>query len=271
MGVLLVSTGSEMFCGHQTHVCLGRSIFHPGQHVCGSREVTSGDCSADEVPGVRRSRATRPGVLSRDYRMAVSGSVRCDPWVGTLTAPRLLALEAVAEQAVAPGSRPAGDSLVASRPVLAATRPPNAPRCTSTPSVADNTPELSWSRPHNRGTLAAAGNHDNIELPPWTPRPCTVQRHFGWAVPPPTSLATSADAAVTKRYVGVGTSDSSRATRPVLAARHTTLPGGEAPANNHLLQSQHAHRRGGRTHGQVTHARVPNRARRRSVAPSSRR
>ena len=64
------------------------------------------------------------------------------PWVGTLTAPRLHALEAVAELAlrrVADSRR----SLVASRPVLAATRPRNAPRCVSTRSVADNAPDVS--------------------------------------------------------------------------------------------------------------------------------
>ena len=49
-------------------------------------------------------------------------------------------------------------SLVASRPVLAASRPRNAPPCASTRSVADNAPDLSWLRPQNRGALAAAGN-----------------------------------------------------------------------------------------------------------------
>ena len=49
-------------------------------------------------------------------------------------------------------------SLVASRPVLAATKPRNVPRCVSMRSVADNAPDVSWLRPQNRGTLAAAGN-----------------------------------------------------------------------------------------------------------------
>ncbi len=80
-------------------------------------------------PVARPCDRTKPSLL--DY-----------PWVGTLTAPRLHALEAVAELA----SRRLADSrrsLVASRPVLAATRPRNAPRCVSTPSVADNAPDVS--------------------------------------------------------------------------------------------------------------------------------